>query len=281
MRLLSRAAMLLAAPVLLHAQAWTAFNTSQLSTSTWNTNPGTRAFWNNGGNDGATCNIGFVVTQTNGTCFNQRPNGWLNYTGFQPNYYLGRGTGGYSPVAFLFDPGTYYFRQGIGIGGDLAGADQGWSFFELNNNNNTTGSFVTYPLINGEPNGYQRTFTRRWGILIDMFQLGNNANNPGYVYSNSSTYARQFALFSEFATPTLTTVGGVTVVGNVSNNRFFLGLEDVGCAGSVCPAGADFDNNDMMISFNMVVLPEPATVMLTGAGLAMIGVVARRRKKLR
>ncbi len=277
---LRRAAMLLAAPALLGAQSWTPFSAASLSSSNWNTSPGTRAFWNNGGNDGATCNIGYVVTRTNGTCFNQRPNGWLNYTGFTPQYYLGQGVGGFGAVSFVFDPGTYLFRQGVGIGGDLAGANQGWSFFELDDNNNPTGSFTLDALINGEPNAWYRSFNRRWGVVIDMYQLGNNSTNPGYVYSNSATYARQFALFSEFATPAITTVGGVAVITTTPANRFFLGLEDVGCnrSGSTCPGGSDFDNNDMMISFAMV--PEPAGLMLFGAGLAAFGFFTRRRRRV-
>jgi hypothetical protein len=270
-------------PAASSAQAWTAWSAAGLSSTNWATNPSSRAFWNNGGNDGVTCNIGYVLSRTNGTCFNQRPNNWLNYTGFTPGFYLGQnntqtlGTGGRNAVTFVFNPGTYLFRQGAGIGGDLAGADQGWGFFELDDNNLPLGTFMQGPMINGEPSAYYQTFTRRWGFTIDMYQIGSNGN--GMVRSNMSSFARQFALFSEFNTAGLTKVSGVTVVNATPSNRFFLGLEDVGCNGGDCPSGADFDNNDMMISFAMV--PEPGAMALFGTGLAVLAGVSVRRRVAR
>jgi hypothetical protein len=61
--------------------------TAPLAAQTWTAVPGTlsndsyttgapRAFWNNSSNDGVSCNIGNVVTGTNGTCANQRPLNW-------------------------------------------------------------------------------------------------------------------------------------------------------------------------------------------------------------
>ena len=247
------------------AQTWNAMPT--LSNVAYTTGPA-RAFWNNGSMDGTSCNIGFVVTGTNGSCANQRPLNWLPFTGATPNYFLGNGN---LSTSFLFAAGTYVFRQTPGLGGDIAGADTKWGFFTADGSGNT---LATLPPISGNAGVLSVTFTNAWGFYMDMARIGTGAGST--LYSNSTMYSRQFALFSGSNTATIGTLGSSAYIAPSGTDSFVVGFEDIACdAQGVC-SQADFDNNDAILSFAPV--PEPATYLLMTTGLLALGAVVRRNK---
>ncbi|MGH7582245.1 MAG: hypothetical protein ACREL5_03355, partial [Gemmatimonadales bacterium] len=111
------------------AQSWTAIGSPN------NVSAG-QQYWDNTSSDGAHCNAGYVVTGVAGTsgnsCGNQRPGGWLPYTGDHATTYLEATGGGYTPI--VFGSGMYAFSlltdAGSG-GGDIAAANQDWGYYDV------------------------------------------------------------------------------------------------------------------------------------------------------
>ena len=244
-------------------------------------NPTGRAFFNNSSLDGANCGLVGVVRGIAGTpaapCANQRPIGWLPFTGGTPDKYLGGGLLGGNPFAaraFLFAPGTYSFTQLPGLGGDIAGMDRRWGVFEL-----TEGDEFIDTEVAGT--SLTKTFGRRWGFFIDAMLPGDDNR---IVRSRSIEFAQHFALLgSGVSNSILREIGGLdqrTLVDPVVGQNFVVGMEDKGCRvvrrDFECVSGIDFDNNDVIVTFAPV--PEPGTYALMATGLAVLGAVARRRR---
>src|SRR5690606_35922441 len=96
-------AALLIATTPLTAQEWVSFGTPD------NVSAG-QEFWDNASWDGASCNVGFVLSgvagSANNPCSNQRPGSWLPYNGPTPTTFLSTNGG---PTGFQFGAGNYTF----------------------------------------------------------------------------------------------------------------------------------------------------------------------------
>lgn len=235
------------------------------------TNPApVRPFFDNLSDDGVGCNVGFLLSNAPGvssTCANQRPAGWLPFTGAAPSSYYGNGT---SASNYLFAAGSYtidvIYARGSTLG-DIAGSDTRWGTYDGVSNVQTN--------LNGVgalPFSFYSATS--WGFFIDI-QDGVG----GTAFSGLGAGGRQAALFLG-AGSNATSAGGV-ISPTGGNQTFYVGLEDKSCAsntGPGCSRASDFDNNDVLLRIRSV--PEPSTYLLMASGLLGLGLAARRRRSV-
>jgi hypothetical protein len=228
-----------------------------------------RPYFDNLSDDGAGCNIGFLLTNApgvNNNCANQRPANWLPFTGTAPTHFLGNGN---NATNFMFSGGTYtvdiIYANNKTLG-DVAFANATWGIF--------TGTPGTDTDLNaGGALPYTFSTASQWGFFIDM-QDGVG----GRRYSNNLSFARQFSLFG-FGPATANINAGIVTPVSAPTQTFYVGLEDKGCTsntGPGCNISADFDNNDVI--FRVRLVPEPSTYLLMAAGLAGLAAFSRRRR---
>mgnify|MGYP002780208689 CR=1 FL=1 len=251
------------------AQSWQTIETP--GNTAWTEAAPARAFWNNRSNDGAGCNIGFIATNAPATssCGSQRPGGWLPRQGAPMTHVLENGN---APTSVVFSRGTYSFTQAGRLGGDVAGANTAWGLFELTGGTRTIVPGLTPANVATGP--VTLTLANDWGFWIDLASL-NNAATTQRVYSDDAAFLRHFALFTNVGT-----LGAGSPISAPNFTPFVMGMEDIGCTATANIAtacrNADFDNNDVVVTFAPV--PEPSTYALMASGLALMGVVARRRR---
>lgn len=248
-------------------------------------------YWDNNSSDGTNCNIGRILRNTEGSCGNQKPAGWLSTSGelIAANArVLQSGTG--TPLRFFFGAGTWE----IELLGRVAGADVplesqfGYQLFD---------DFETQVPVSGHT-----SFTTESGFYLWLDSWNPNSN-PRRFYSDMTTFdgddfaaaPQQFAVFTDAGNTGGTVEFGPDFLGNfyqlANTGTYYVGAEDNACdpiagAGG-CAFGypnnrnsfSDRDYNDFVIRVKAVPVSEPALPALLASGLLLLAVRRARRHR--
>ena len=247
-------------------------------------------YWNNSSSDGTNCNIGYILRNTEGSCGNQKPAGWLSSSGEligADAKVLQSGAG--APLRFYFGAGTWE----IELLGRVAGADVpsesqfGYQLFD---------DFDTQVAVSGHA-----TLTTASGFYL-WLDAWNPSSDPRRFYSDMTTFEaddfaaapQQFAVFTDLgnATAPASDIDAFGTFYELANTgTYFVGGEDNACdavAGAAgcafgypnnCNSFSDRDYNDFVIRVRAVPVPEPTLPTLLAAGLLVM--LARRSRQLR
>lgn len=210
------------------------------STSILNS-PGTGAYWNNNSSDGSKYNIGWCLAG-GGNCIIPNPPGNIPF--------LSSGSGN-APSNF------YLTNTGSGDAGTLVASitnNSSHDFFGWYNLVNNTP--VLHPLLVGNETNMTVVFTptANYG-----FYFQDQVNGGSTWFTQTSYEASKDDGFQAFA-----------LFQQTAGSNYWLGVEDGGI-------GGDKDYQDMII--HLASVPEPASVVLLGGSLLMMGGFIRRRNR--
>lgn len=247
-------------------------------------------YWDNNSSDGTNCNIGYILRNTEGSCSNQKPAGWLSTSGalIAANArVLQSGTG--TPLRFFFGAGTWE----IELLGRVAGADVpsqaqfGYQLFD---------DFDTQVAVSG-----LTTLTTGAGFYL-WLDAWNPSSDPRRFYSDMTTSnaddfaaaPQQFAVFTDIgnaAAPGSDTDGFGTFYELANTGTYYVGAEDNACdpipgAGG-CAFGypnnrnsfSDRDYNDFVIRVKAVPVSEPSLPAPLASGLLLLAARHARRRR--
>ncbi len=224
-------------------------------------------YWNNVSDNGAKCNIGYVLAGIAGSsgaaCSNVHPADWLPYKGPSPDSFFDNPDGSNGPYGFEYGVGTFAFRWL----GDIAPShpEFGWyggsdpQFDNPDPNGTPTPlHFWSWGVLSDLKSGEERTVTitnpaadfDTWGFWV---KLGDGTT----AYSFWNYHLPQFALFMMHDQTDVVSFEAVNTLSGLS----------------------DRDYSDAILSVRWVSeVPEPSAALFLAAGLAGLYLVARRRR---
>jgi hypothetical protein len=277
-----------ALPVLLLA-ALVALPASTVQAQQWQ-DISSGGYWDNNSSDGTNCNIGRILRNTEGSCSNQKPAGWLSTSGelIAANArVLQSGTG--TPLRFFFGAGTWE----IELLGRVAGADVP---LESQFGYQLADDFDVEAPVTGPT-----TITVDFGFFL-WVDAWNPTGDPRRFYTDMLTFdgeefaaaPQQFAVFTDIgnAAPPVSDIDAYGTFYQLANTgTYYVGAEDNACdpiagAGG-CAFGypnnrnsfSDRDYNDFVIRVKAVPVSEPALPALLASGLLLLAVRRARRHR--
>ena len=229
------------------ATADTLKGTSGFGSQSWTSavlNENGTPYWDSGSWDGSQKNIGYCLTASGGCT-------QLGSTAPGAVPYWGAPSGAADPNMFFQASGASNAAVQLTIAGNAGTNKFGW--FETN----ATGALIgaTHQLFSGATSGTSATFapTSYYGYYL----TDGKTNTTWYSLSTGNRIGQMadqhFAIFRATGPST-----------------FWIGMEDLPLSDS------DRDYNDLVVKVSPVAVPEPATLLLVGSGIAGLLAGARR-----
>jgi len=224
--------------------------TSGYGWQSWTTavlNQNRSPYWDSGSWDGSQKNIGYCLTASGGCSqLGASPPGTIPY--------WGAASGVADPNMFFQASGSSNAAVQLTIAGNAGTNRFGW--FETNAAGTLIGA--RHELFDGATNGTNATFSPT--SYFGYYLTDGKSNTTWYSLSTGNpsgqTTQQHFAIFA----PT-------------GSSTFWIGMEDLPLSAS------DKDYNDLVIKVSAVAVPEPATILLVGSGIAGLLASARRWRR--
>lgn len=237
-------------------QNWSAATLGPASTPTYG-----GAYWNNFSGNGNNANIGWCMTGTGG-CAIKSPPSAINY--------YGNGTNAVQNMSFQ-SQGAPVTVSLLGLNTNQTGGNSGTDYFGWYtiNSNGTIGTTTQLWRSTSPANSTSATFTPTAGSSYGFYL--ENVQSPGKSYESDYFWFMNSA--DDYAKGMGSGNQGMqhfTVFSSDPNGSFFLGIED-------SRGGGNLDFSNLIVEVQNGV-PEPASLLLFGSGLAICGLVARKRR---